>query len=74
MDDDVLVMRPFRRIARFLSNNFDVKIIDGVVDGIAELIARCSAGLRQIQTGYIRNYALMFLLGVVVLIGYFALR
>jgi NADH-quinone oxidoreductase subunit L len=37
-------------------------------------MARLSAGMRQLQTGYIRNYALMFLLGVVLLIGYFALR
>ena len=71
---DILVVRPFRRIARFLGNVLDVTIIDGGVDGVAGLMARLSAGMRQLQTGYIRNYALMFLLGVVLLIGYFALR
>jgi len=71
---NVLVVRPFRRIARFLGNVFDVTIIDGGVDGIAGLIARLSAGMRQLQTGYIRNCALIFLLGVAALIGYFVLR
>src|SRR6266545_3287492 len=50
------------------------RVSDGFIDGVAGLMARLSAGMRQIQTGYIRNYALMFLLGVVLLISYFVLQ
>jgi NADH-quinone oxidoreductase subunit L len=61
-------------VAHFLGNVFDVTIIDGGVDGITGLIAWLSAGMRQLQTRYVRNYALIFLLGVAALIGYFVLR
>ena len=71
---NVLVVRPFRRIARFLGKVFDVTIIDGGVHGIAGLIARLSAEMRQLQTDFIRTHALIFLLGVAALIGYFVLR
>jgi hypothetical protein len=31
---------------------------------------RAAAGLRRFQTGYVRNYALVFLVGVVIIVGY----
>jgi len=33
-----------------------------------------SAGLRRLQTGYVRNYALAILIGVVLIILYYAVR
>jgi hypothetical protein len=51
-----------------------LQVIDGIVDGVTGLVARLSAGMRPVQAGYIRNDALMFLLGVVLLIGYFVFR
>lgn len=76
LDDlyNFLVVRPFRWTARFLSSILDAKIIDGAVNGSAWVVGRTGAALRQVQTGYLRTYALMFLLGVVAVIGYFALR
>jgi len=61
-------------VARFLANPLDLGIIDGAVNGLARLIGWCSDQLRQVQTGYVRNYALSVLLGVVVIVAYFALR
>jgi NADH-quinone oxidoreductase subunit L len=69
-----LFIRPFRWLANFLARTFDLGIIDGAVNGVARVIRWCSAQLRQIQTGYVRNYALSVLLGVVVIVAYFALR
>jgi hypothetical protein len=37
-------------------------------------VAAVAQALRVAQSGYIRSYALMFLLGVVVLLGLFVLR
>jgi len=69
-----LFIQPFKRLANFLACTFDPGIIDGAVNGVARAIGWCSAQLRQIQTGYVRNYALSVLLGVVVIVAYFALR
>jgi NADH-quinone oxidoreductase subunit L len=64
----------FKSVARFLANPLDLGIIDGAVNGLARLIRWCSDQLRQVQTGYVRNYALSVLLGVVIIVAYFALR
>jgi NADH-quinone oxidoreductase subunit L len=53
---------------RVLWQFVDVKIIDGTFSGLAGLIARMSSGIRRVQTGYVRNYALGILFGVVALI------
>jgi NADH-quinone oxidoreductase subunit L len=71
---DSVLVATFKRAARFLANPIDLGIIDGAVNGLARLIGWCSDQLRQVQTGYVRNYALSVLLGVVVIVAYFALR
>jgi len=53
---------------------FDRQGIDAVVNGVAQAIERSSELMRKTQTGYIRNYALAVLMGVVVIVGYFLLR
>jgi NADH-quinone oxidoreductase subunit L len=50
---------------------FDVKVIDGLVNGTAALVQLCGSGLRHIQTGLVRSYAVMILLGALMVIGYF---
>jgi NADH-quinone oxidoreductase subunit L len=52
----------------------DVVLIDGVVNGIGFIIAQISAAMRTLQTGYVRNYALVLLLGAVVVIGWYLTR
>ena len=49
-------------------------VVDGAVNGIAQLIGGSSQELRKVQTGYVRNYALAVALGVVVILGYLAIR
>ena len=71
---NTVIVQPFKAIARFLGRIFDVVIIDGIVNGSAALIGLLGRGLRTFQSGYVRSYALMFLLGVVTVLGYFALR
>jgi NADH-quinone oxidoreductase subunit L len=49
-------------------------VIDGDVNGSAEVTADVGGILRRIQSGYIRSYAAWVLLGAVVWMGYLLLR
>jgi NADH-quinone oxidoreductase subunit L len=70
-----VVVRPYREMSAFLDEVFDRQGIDGVlVEGPARLVGRVAQGLRAGQSGYVRSYLLMFLVGVVLIVGYFALR
>ena len=70
-----VVVRPYRQISAFLSSVFDQQGIDGIlVDGLPQLFSRLSTTLRTGQSGFIRNYAWVFFFGVIVLVGYFAIR
>jgi NADH-quinone oxidoreductase subunit L len=69
------VIRPYRMFSSFLSSVFDQQGIDGIlVDGLPRLFGRLSALFLRGQSGYIRNYAWVFFIGVIALIGYFATR
>ncbi len=71
---DTLLARSFRQATRWLAEAFDLHVIDAAANGLASLTQSAAQRLRRLQTGYVRNYALSFLLGAVVLIGYFLLR
>ena len=49
---------------------FDVRIIDGIVNGCAWVVGAVGQLVRPLQTGFVRNYALYLLLGVVILMIY----
>jgi NADH-quinone oxidoreductase subunit L len=63
-------VEPIRRASLWLWEKFDVLVIDGSVDGIAALVRAGSATLRRVQTGYVMNYVLVFIVGAVILLGY----
>ncbi len=66
-----VVVRGYRALSTFLDSVFDQQGIDGIlVNGTGRLFGRLSQVFRQAQTGYIRNYALVFLVGVIGLVGY----
>jgi NADH-quinone oxidoreductase subunit L len=46
---------------------FDVRVIDGTVNGIAGLTQEAGRGIRQIQTGRVQNYALGIAVGLLVI-------
>ncbi|MCO5223243.1 MAG: NADH-quinone oxidoreductase subunit L [Thermomicrobiales bacterium] len=67
------VVFPMRRLAMYLWQIIDVKVIDGTLMGVARGFGDLSQGLRTLQTGLVRNYALAIALGMVLIIGiYFA--
>jgi NADH-quinone oxidoreductase subunit L len=69
-----VIVRPFVRLSHVFWSVIDDGIVDAAVNGVARLVREAGGSMRQLQTGYVRNYALSFLLGVVVIIAWFALR
>jgi NADH-quinone oxidoreductase subunit L len=65
---------PVRRFADWLTNGFDLGGIDGAVNGVAGLVRRAGAGLRRVQTGLVRNYALGVIFGAAALLLWIAVR
>ena len=63
-----LVGGPVRHFAQWTADVFDQKVIDGAVNGIAHGFAVAGTGLRRLQTGLVRQYALGIALGMVALL------
>ncbi|HET6772829.1 MAG TPA: NADH-quinone oxidoreductase subunit L [Acidimicrobiales bacterium] len=53
---------------------FDRSVVDGAVNGVATLVRNSGRGLRTVQSGFVRSYALGMSAGVVVVLGYFITR
>jgi NADH-quinone oxidoreductase subunit L len=50
---------------------FDAGIVDGIVNGLGWGAKQLGRGLRTVQTGYVRVYAMSMALGAVGIVGYF---
>jgi NADH-quinone oxidoreductase subunit L len=57
------------RVVSRLAIGFDGGIIDGAVNGVGRVFGLLSAGLRRLQTGYVSNYALAVVFGLVVILS-----
>ena len=57
-----------------LSGDVDKRGIDGAVNGVGTLVRGAGSGLRKVQTGLVRNYALAIMFGAVLLMLYVATR
>jgi NADH-quinone oxidoreductase subunit L len=76
LDDvyDALIGRPGQAFARFCATVVDTKIIDGAVNGVGRLARFTGSALRRVQTGFVRQYALGIVVGVVGLLAWMAVR
>ncbi len=68
--DAAIVQPTYAASNSFLYKVVDVKIIDGIVNGLASTAGVFSSVMRKLQTGLVQNYAVMIVIGIVVLIGY----
>ncbi len=59
-------------VGTVLWKGFDAGLIDGIVNGIAYVFGAFGLLFRKIQTGFVRSYALLMLIGAVGFVGYFA--
>ncbi|GDX36849.1 NADH:ubiquinone oxidoreductase subunit L [Alphaproteobacteria bacterium] len=67
---DKIFVKPARKIGDLAWRIIDVKIIDGVPNGLAHLCKLGSTVVSKVQTGFIFNYALWMVLGLVGIIFY----
>jgi NADH-quinone oxidoreductase subunit L len=68
------IVLPGKALANFSANTLDARGIDGIVTGTGGMIAAISDRARRIQSGYVRNYAATFLVGVVILFSIVVVR
>lgn len=59
---------------KFFWKVFDVRIIDGAVNGTANLIGTASGYMRKIQNGVVQNYAAVFVFGVIIILAVLLFR
>ncbi|NQV96311.1 MAG: NADH-quinone oxidoreductase subunit L [Acidimicrobiaceae bacterium] len=52
----------------------DTNIVDGIVNGVGELVRSLAGSLRRVQSGFVRAYALLISLGAVVMLAWFLVR
>jgi len=69
---DRIILGPYRALCR-IASAFDERIVDGLVNGAAFTADMTGEVMRLMQTGYVRNYALGFFAGAVVIL-YYVLR
>jgi NADH-quinone oxidoreductase subunit L len=68
------VVGPAKLGSAFLAYVLDKRIVDGAANGLGRLFAVTAGVGRRVQTGFVRNYALAFLLGAVAILLYLAVR
>jgi NADH-quinone oxidoreductase subunit L len=71
---DRLIARPSTEAATVTSAVVETKGIDGAVNGFARIVRSTGLGLRRLQTGYVRNYALGLAGGLVLILAYVLTR
>jgi NADH-quinone oxidoreductase subunit L len=64
------IARPSTEGAELTATVVEAGVIDGAVNGFAALVRRSGRRLRLVQTGYVRNYALGLMAGLVILLAY----
>jgi NADH-quinone oxidoreductase subunit L len=72
---DLLIVRPASAFGRFAQGTFERVFVDGtLVGGTTGLVRAGSAAVRALQTGFLRYYAALLLLGIAATGLYFLIR
>ncbi len=61
---DTIIVRPMKSFGDFLSNTFDTRVIDGIVNGAGRLVQYGSRQLRWLQNGQTGVYILLMVLAM----------
>jgi NADH-quinone oxidoreductase subunit L len=51
-----------------VKNSFDKHVIDGIVNGLARVTSGLSGRMRRLQTGFVQNYMLFIIVGIVIIL------
>jgi NADH-quinone oxidoreductase subunit L len=72
---DAALVQPIRIVSEeALWKGVDVRVIDGAVNRVGDVVFGWSMLLRRLQTGSVRAYAASLFLGVVLILGYYLWR
>jgi NADH-quinone oxidoreductase subunit L len=69
-----LLVRPYKYIANVLWKIADVKTCDGIPNGCASISQKLSALISRVQSGYVSNYILVMIVGLVSIITWYVIR
>jgi NADH-quinone oxidoreductase subunit L len=68
---DTAIAGTYNSLARFSAEFLDRGVVDGLISQMPAALARgVAGGLRRFQSGYVRYYALVVFVGVVLVLGY----
>jgi NADH-quinone oxidoreductase subunit L len=67
---DAAVVRPLVRGAGWVYEHVDLMVVDGTLNGTAAAAGLAGKGLNGLQSGLLRDYALAFLLGAILFLGF----
>jgi NADH-quinone oxidoreductase subunit L len=71
---DRAIVRPIVALGRWLRRDVEGVALDGGSRGLGGAVAGTSRGLRALQTGYVRNYALAIFLGAALIVLYYVIH
>jgi NADH-quinone oxidoreductase subunit L len=67
---DAAFVRPLLRGSEAVYRHFDLKVVDGALNGSAAAAGLAGRGLGLLQSGLVRDYALAFLIGAILFLGF----
>jgi NADH-quinone oxidoreductase subunit L len=71
---DVVFVRPVVAISSLWRVGLEEGFFEGGSNGVAQLVGGVSKGLRRLQTGYARNYALAIFIGAALILVYYVIH
>ncbi|KXK56692.1 MAG: NADH dehydrogenase I subunit L [Chlorobi bacterium OLB5] len=71
---DKIIVSPLLWLTGIFYKIFDVKVIDGAVNGTARFFNNLSLDWRKLQTGIVQDYALFSIAGIIAILLYILLR
>jgi NADH-quinone oxidoreductase subunit L len=71
---DATLAQPLISLSQYGDDVIEPRVIDGAVSGVAASVRRSAEGLRKVQSGFVRHYALAMVLGLGVIIVYLVAR
>jgi NADH-quinone oxidoreductase subunit L len=64
------LVAPGRRLSEATAFAFDAGVVDGTVNGVGRVVRGIGDWARPLQTGFVRNYGVLFLAGAVVVVAW----
>jgi len=65
----LILVKPLLKGSEAVYSGFDLKVIDGAMNGLAAATSFLGKILNRTQTGRLRDYALVLLAGLVIVLG-----